>query len=100
VGLFELTKPLTAEITIAAKAHCGINLNIGVKNSREHPMMIPVTRPDRPVLASLSLFTADLEKDPVVGYAENSDPNIFATPRPNNCQVTGKTDRTLNDHKM
>jgi hypothetical protein len=63
-------------------------------------MMIPVTRPDRPVLASLSLFTADLEKDPVVGYAENSDPNIFATPRPNNCQVTGKTDRTLNDHKM
>jgi hypothetical protein len=37
---------------------------------------------------------------PVVGYAENSDPNIFATPRPNNCQVTGKTDRTLNDHKM
>jgi len=28
-------------------------------------MMIPVTRPDRPVLASLSLFTADLEKDPM-----------------------------------
>jgi hypothetical protein len=23
---------------------------------------------------------------PVVGYAENSDPNIFATPRPNNSE--------------
>lgn len=39
-------------------------LNTGVKNSREHPMMIPVISPDRPVLASLSLFTADLEKEP------------------------------------
>ena len=45
---------------------CGIYLNTGVKNSREHPMMIPVIRPDRPVFASLSLITADLEKDPIM----------------------------------
>ena len=28
MGLFELTKPLTAEITIAAKAHCGFEREI------------------------------------------------------------------------
>lgn len=52
------------EILTTGKQTCGMYLNIGVKNSREHPMMIPVISPDKPVLASLSLFTADLEKDP------------------------------------
>ena len=32
---------------------------------------------------------------PVDGYAENNDPNIFATPRPNNCQVRGETVRSF-----
>lgn len=38
--------------------------NNGVKNKREQPMMMPVIIPDKPVLAPLSLFTADREKEP------------------------------------
>ena len=52
-------------------------LNTGVKNSREHPMMIPVMSPDRPVLASLSLFTADLEKDPNFAFRTSTDSSNF-----------------------
>jgi hypothetical protein len=32
VGLFELTKPLTAEITIAAKAHCVVEKQTGIRS--------------------------------------------------------------------
>lgn len=48
-------------------------LKTGVKNSREHPMMIPVISPDRPVLASLSLLTADLENDPIFAFRTFTD---------------------------
>ena len=42
----------------------GISVNNGVINKRALPMIMPIMIPDNPVFAPLSLFTADLEKEP------------------------------------
>lgn len=87
----KLTSPITAETTMAARAHCkkkstrgevksrqkiksfnnciictrGINSNNGVMNNKAEQMIMPMTNPDKPVFAPLSLLTADLEKEPI-----------------------------------
>lgn len=65
VKIVTFTFMLEERDAVIWKQTWGMYSNSGVKNKRAQPIMSPAIIPANPVFAPLSLFTADLEKDPM-----------------------------------
>ena len=75
------TRVMTPDMTMDARVGSDNNSNTGVKKINTKATSVAVTIDEMVDVAPASLFTADREKLPVMGYPLNNPEHTLATPK-------------------